>query len=332
MNYKKFNEEVLNSDVNGSLTLATAGGHELQFDIQNSTGYDQEISTLAKVKAEIVDEVVNGETLSDFARITSEAGWADSLVYFTEETVGDEDGLSSADGVNGQGDDVNFSKNKKTVLIEEWKKGYDVSKTEMMQVSMTGNRSAIVSKDRALERAKKVWMQRKFFIGGAGSLGLLNMSGVSVDATTLTKDISLQTQAELETQFASMYKAFRENNNYTAHADRLFMPADQLVELGRIYSEYNIATVVELVEKSFKAMSGNANFKIVSSIYGTSTNSPQSANTYMLYNSQVVFADAPVEMEAIYTKGLDIRSDKLMRMSEVYIERPQEALIFTPAA
>jgi len=334
MTYKEHNEKILATVQNtDEVVLARKDDTEmtLRVNIQNSEGYQQDVSTLAKVKAEIVDQKVYGEELSNFATITSEAGYADSLVYYTEEAIADVDGKGSSDGMAGQGANVEYVRKQYSVIVDEWKAGYDATHTELNQAQMTGNRSAIVSKERSLATKLKAHMNNRFFLGEGNLKGLLNMANVSTDTTTVDKNISAMTQAELESIFPTMYTAFRAGNSYTEHADTLVMSSQEMEKLVKVYSEFGIALNIELIEKSFRALSGNANFKVVSTLYAAAANAPAGKETYVLYNSSNVFFDVPVEVETLWNKGMDIRNDKLVRHSEVYCERPQEALYFTVA-
>lgn len=344
MSYKKHNAEVLerlasnpeefrvqNSD-ELLVPLATKSDTEMLVKVTNSTGYDQNISTLSAVKAEVVDQIVYGKNISDFAMITSYSGYSDSLTYFTVEAVASPEGSSSSDGVNAQGQNVDYVTNKVVVGIDEYTAGYSVGHTELQQAQMTTNRSALVSKERAEESKRKVYMQEKFFIGKHGLKGLLNMANVSTDATTLPVDISAMSQEQLNTVASDMVEAWKENCFYTSTPDTLCVSEQELVKFSKIYSEFNIATVTEMLRKAFAEATQNPNFKIVATLYAAAANQEDGKNLYMLYNSQVVFHDIPVDVEVMYSLGLNVRAEKLVRSSEVYAERPQEVLYFKPVA
>ena len=99
MDYKEKNAEVLNSlDGRSKAVFARKDKTPMIVEVTNSTGFKQEIDTLTQIKAEIVDQKVYGKNISDFMRVGSEGGYADSITYFEQEVV------ASDDGVSGSGD------------------------------------------------------------------------------------------------------------------------------------------------------------------------------------------------------------------------------------
>lgn len=332
--YKEYNKEVMNSfNGNGTLELARKDNTKMLVEVKNATGYDQQIDLLTQVMADVVEEKVYSENIEDFMTISSEGGYADSITYFTEKAVGDLAGDSSADGINGQGNNVDVLLDKKTADVEEWKKGYDVSDTEMEQAMFAMNRSAIESKERSFSRIKQSYLVKHAFAGNGNLEGLLNLSDVAIDTTTMPVNISAMSVAQIESFVSGIYNAFRVGNNFTAHADKFLMPASEQVKLARIYSQYGITSILDVLQKAFVSVSGNSNFKIVSTLYAEASQRGVGAkNLYMLYNSANVRKHIPVDKQVVYVKGMDIRADKKVRLSETYITRPQEALYFEPVA
>lgn len=331
MKYTEHNKEVLNSLVDGEVTLATKGGTPMKVEVINSTGYEQQISTLTALKAEIVDQKVYDKQLSDFITVGTEGGYSDSITYFTNEYVGALDGKSaSGDGVAGQGSNVDYKIEKKIVKIDEWMKGYDVSETEMNQAVQGINRSAIVSKEKSLEAIKKSFLVRRAFEGDSVHEGLLTLSTVSTDVTTMPTKLSNMTIAQIKVAIPDMYSAYRSGNNFTADASVLLMGEEERIKLSKIYSDQFGISNLEIVRKQLAEITGNANFAIVGVRYADAAQRSDGDNLFMLYNKDVVEMQLPVEKEMIWPQGFNTRADKKVRVSEVYITRPQEALYFEP--
>ena len=339
-NYKEFNAEVLNSTSLSSgtyvdLQLANKKNEPMNIRVQNASGYEQQITTLTTILAEVVEEKMYSDNLADFVTVSTEGGWDNTIAFWREASVGDLDGaFSDNGGRSGESDNIDVEKDMEFVKVGTWRKGYNIGIDEMNQVMASGNRSIITSKESAYQRIKNAYMTKKAMIGSAGHKGLLNADGLIYDTTTMPTDISEATQAQLNNIFSDMYAAYRLRNEYTADADTLVVPAVELTKLARIYSEFNAITVIEVVRKVMREVTGNPNFNVVSSRYFDIDNNLSGAtkNAYMLLNKASVKFHVTVDMDMIEQKGFDLRAEKLLRTSEVYITRPLEVLGFYPVA
>ena len=168
-----------------------------------------------------------------------------------------------------------------------WAKNIEWSIIELEQAAKANNLfSLIEARERARKKSWDLGLQEVAFFGvdgDAGIEGLLNLSAVYNDTTTITKPLSSMTAAELQAFIAAVYEKYRANCNRTAHATKFILPESDFNGLSTFPDiAFPIKTRLQIIEETFKTVSQNAGFKIMPLAYANKAYNPMGVNRYML--------------------------------------------------
>jgi hypothetical protein len=168
-----------------------------------------------------------------------------------------------------------------------WAKNIEWSVIELEQAAKANNLfSLIEARERARKKAWDLGLQEVAFFGIDGDSdiqGLLNLSNVNNDTTTIVKPISAMTAAEIQAFISAVYEKYRANCNRTAHATKFILPESDFNGLAT-YPDitFPVKTRLQIVEETFKTLSQNNGFKIMPLAYANKANNPMAVNRYVL--------------------------------------------------
>jgi hypothetical protein len=168
-----------------------------------------------------------------------------------------------------------------------WAKNIEWSIIELEQAAKANNLfSLIEARERARKKSWDLGLQEVAFLGIAGDAeieGLLTLSAVYNDTSTIAKPLSAMTTAEIQTFISVVYEKYRANCNRTAHASKFILPESDFNGL-ETYPDitFPIKTRRQIIEETFKTLSQNASFKLMPLAYANKANNPMAVNRYVL--------------------------------------------------
>jgi hypothetical protein len=129
--------------------------------------------------------------------------------------------------------------------------------------------------------------------------GLLTNTGVTINTSVITKNISTMSYTEFGTFVATVMAAYFLNSNDTVLPDTFEIPyQDWLGLVTPINPQFPNVSMLTYLMDAFKAATGNPNFRMYPCAYGDKANNTAFNNTnrYVLYrnNEETMRMDIPL--------------------------------------
>jgi hypothetical protein len=282
------------------LTLRNSNG-----DVNvTSLGYDYAIRTTTWLRTKSIQQKFYEIAPADFVTVEVGTGaWLEQITTNLEyNAAGDfENGIVNIAAGKSDMPMVDVGISPKTYPIVTWNKGYMYSVPELEKALASNNWDVVKAKTDALKKNWDLGIQRNAFLGSKSGMtdveGLLTLSAVTSDTSTLTKKISDLSVDEFATFVSVVMGLFWSNSNSTALPDTFLIPMDDLLGMtGPASPAFPMNSRLEWLTRSFAEATGNKNFKIAGTAYNMKANHPSSVNRYMLYknDAEVVKMDIPV--------------------------------------
>jgi len=307
-------------------------------------GYEQTISTLTDIKRDIIsqDFYTIGENqggLSAFVPIkTGEGAFTEESLYYTNFKLGGD----FTSGIMGQG--TGTRKGKTDVAYDSirlpnffWSNEMDYSIIELEQASR--NIGSVISLITQREEARKTnWslgIQDTALVGQpelADIDGLLTLSGITTDTTTLVKPLSDMTSTEVNAFAKNIVKVYFANTNSTRMPDTFCIPTSDFLGLPSFVAENQPLTAkMTFLDQAFQLATRNPNFKIIHSAYNDKTfgQNPLGVNRYVLYrnSNQTLEMNIPIDYTTTTfgtVNNFDFTNIAYGQFSGIIAKRPQE--------
>ncbi len=304
-------------------------------------GSNIDITTLTKIKQDIVEQKFFKTAPSDFMPVTIGFNpWGDVSQKFSSFETGDkfEDGdVDLARNSRIAQSDVAIAPQSK--VLKKWAFQMDYNLFELRTAQTSNNWNLITAREKALKTRWDLGTQNIAFLGHSTDTrvkGLYNQSGLTVNSTLIpTAGIADASDAEFDTIKKSLVSLFYTNTNSTEVPDTFLMPTDDYFKLtgSSATSAFPIENRFKLLKEALVAASGNENFKIGRLPYGQTAFSGLAKDRYILYRNalDVLELDIPIpytSLTAETSNNFQFDSVSYGQYSGVLITRPLEVMYF----
>lgn len=306
-------------------------------NLVNEAGFgDIDITLLTALEARIAQQKFYEVSPDDFIDIARDTGgYSDAITAFKNLQLQDADDSWEADimGDNARKGQATVGLEPFTVRIRSLVRMVSYSLLEIRQAQQTGVWNVVLEKERARKRSHDLYLQRVLLAGSDKHEGLLNMSGVTTDTTTIAKQMKDMSAAEFGALIGDLFGKFAANTEYTAMPNRFVIPYTDYLGLARCADEtYPLKSKLERLEESFKQICG-ADAKVLPLAY---CNKAQNGGTnkYVLYRKDfdTLRAYMPIGysvVEGASVDGFNYQNTAFSRVSDVVLVRPKEVMYFT---
>ncbi len=359
----EFNNSVLPSDVKAPIGAGisklfenSVSGKILNNDVATSFGANFNITALSQLAAgTIKQKFYLVEELNKFVPMDMGANPFAPTRVFIKEFYGiqnPESGLISP--VNkGQYQEVETAVDSTPIDREFWGKQISYNFLQQSQLAYLGQSGYdyVKSKLEALNTDYELFMRKILFYGFAkkDNTGLLTSTEVTNNTTLITKQISSMTAAEINTFVRTILTTYQTNQVLGEFPDTFYIPQSDYTGLGSLINpDFPLAgsTKLGFLLETFKLMTGNPNFKIITNFYAQKSwaaqaqyakangSAPIAFDRYMLYINKadrLVF-DLPIPFTMLGTGTLnnfDYLQLGYAQVGKVFFKRPADAIYFT---
>jgi Uncharacterized protein conserved in bacteria (DUF2184) len=276
------------------------GTPRTQREIRNANGFEVDITTMTTIRQKITEQKFYTVNPAQYVPIvTGEGAFSTNLVtYRSFETGADfEDGIIRAGANNARLQSVNATVDTVTIKTVNWVKELSYNIFQIKEAARAGNWSLVTTLEKSRKRNWDLGIQKVAFLGLRNDpdvRGLLNLSNVTIDTSTLTKPLKNMTSDEINTFVQTLIGAYLVNTNYTAMPNRFIIPLTDWTGLAGVVSpSFPIAGSQKLtfLLNAFRTVTNNPNFEILpvsycqSEINKTVLGSGSGINRYVLLNA-----------------------------------------------
>lgn len=300
-------------------------------------GYEQTIDTLTYIKTDIIKQKFYEVNPAEFVPVkVGEGAFTNESLYYTNFQLSDD----FESGIMGQGKGTRKAKTDvgyDSVRLPNyfWAKELEYSLIEVQQAAQNiGSAISLISQKEEVQKMNwDLGIQKVAFLGSdnvSDMDGLLTLSGVTTDTTTLTKSISSMTSTEINAFVRDLIKKFFVNSNKTAMPDTFLIPTTDYLGLGSFVAENQpLINKLEMLEKAFKLATRNPNFKVTSVQYGDKADNSLAKNRYVLYRNDARTLEMNIPIDYTSTSfgtanNFDFASVAYGQFSGVIAKRPLE--------
>lgn len=306
-------------------------------NLVNESGFaDIDITLLTALETRIAQQKFYTAEVDDFIDIARDTGgYADAITAFKTLRLDAADDSWEADILsdNARKPQVAVGLEPFTVRIRSLVKMVSYSLLEIRQAQQTGVWNVVLEKERARKQSHDLYLQRVLLKGTDRHEGLLNLSGVTADTTTIAKQMKNMSVAEWQALLGKLFSVYANHTNFTAMPNRFVVPYTDYLGLAQCADEtYPLKTKLQRLEESFKQMCG-PDAKILPLSY---CNADQNGGTnkYVMYRKDfdTVRAYMPIGysvVEGASVDGFNYQNTAYSRVSDVVLVRPKEVMYFT---
>lgn len=300
-------------------------------------GYEQTIDTLTYIKTDVIKQKFYQVNPAEFVPVkVGEGAFTNESLYYTNFQLSDD----FESGIMGQGKGTRKAKTEvgyDAVRLPNyfWAKELEYSLIEVQQAAQNiGSAISLIAQKEEVQKTNwDLGIQKIAFLGSDNVSdidGLLTLSGVTTDTTTLTKSVSSMTSTEINAFARDLIKKFYVNSNKTAMPDTFLMPTTDFLGLGSFVAENQpLINKLEMLEKAFKLATQNPNFKVTSVQYGDKSDNSLAKNRYVLYRNDARTLEMNIPIDYTSTSfgsanNFDFASVAYGQFSGVIAKRPLE--------
>lgn len=278
---------------------------------EGSLAYDYTIQTTTAIRQEVIRQKFYEVSPAEFMPIVVGLGaWMEDIKTNLEyQVAGAFEGgyVSTAQSPSNLGN-VDVATSPVDAKIWTWFKTFRYSIPEVNKALAFNNWNVIEGKMSALLKHAQLGLQKTSFLGNindlTGTPGLLSNAAVTVNTAVITVAISSMNPTQFQALIQQMLAAYFANSNNTEMPDTFEIPIDDYLGLSTFVNpSFPMAgsMMIDVLEESFKKITGNANFRILPLLYGkASVNAgywaTNGTNRYALYRNapDVLKLDMPV--------------------------------------
>jgi len=303
-------------------------------------GFKVDITTLTQLKSKVVKQKFYEVAPADFIPIKIGIGaWMEDLLTWKDFSSADdfESGNIDQSSNNTKIASVDSYITSVRTKIISWAKSMGYSLFELQQASKTGVWDKIESAELSRKKNWDLGIQRIAFLGARNDslvTGLLNNANVTINTTTITKLISSMTDTELQTFVSQVLVDFDNNSNGTSMPNTFAIPQNDWLGLGKASSAtFPIEDRISYLERIFKKITGNPNFKLLPLKYGDTNFNDLSKTRYALYNKNEDVLDMNLPVDYTTTTAGTVNNFQWQNVgygqyTAVEVYRPKEMLYF----
>lgn len=259
--------------------------------IVNSLGVEVSITTLTAISKKISEQKFFHIKPADYLPvIVGEGAWSSSIETFRSYELGDdfEKGNINSGAGNDRLSSVDAAVDSVNLKVINWGKTISWALPEIEQAAKAGNWDLVTSRERARKKNWDLGIQKMAFLGSASNTavkGLYTLSGVTNNTALITKKISTMSGTELKAFCQAIIGVYRANNNFTAWPTHFILPETDYTGLASpSNADFNIKSVLAVLQETFAIMTMNPGFKILPNAYGDSANNGLGVNRYVMLN------------------------------------------------
>lgn len=278
----------------------------LERQIQNALGYEISITSLTAISKRVTEQKFFELRPSDYMPVrVGEGAWSTNIVtYRSFDVAGDfETGIVNTGSGDSRLASADTAIDQITVPVKNWAKQINYTIMDLEFASRSGNWDVVTSKEIARKRNWDLGVQKVAFLGSLNMpqvYGLLSQPDVNSNTTLITGYINAMSDAQYQTFVAGVYEAYRSNANRTAKPDKFIIPeGDYNGLITPVNTNFAITSKLEYLEKAFRTITGNANFKVLPCAYADAANNSGYVghNRYVLTNGDAdsIRMDIPVD-------------------------------------
>lgn len=280
----------------------------------NALGYEINITTLTTIMKKITEQKFFEIAPADYLPVrVGEGAWSSNLVTYRSFNLSDEfgTGVINTGGNNSRLATGDAGVDSLTIQVKNWAKSIGWTIFDLELAAKSGNWDLVTAKEKARKKNWDLGIQKVAFLGLKGDsnvLGLLNQSGITVDTTTLSQNISSLSSTQLSAFIKAMLNVYRDNNNRTAWPTHFIVPESDYLGLAAPTSDsFPLKSVLQLMLETLVTMTGNKNFKILPCAYGDKKYSGNAYLQYALlnYDEESIRMDIPVDYTNTLANSID---------------------------
>lgn len=303
------------------LTIAQAIENKLKTDPQyhamlktNALGYEIDITSLTTIIKKVSEQKFFEIAPADYLPVkVGEGAWSAHLTKYREFSLGEdfEKGNINTGSPNGRLEAADAAIDSVPLKVINWAKSVGWSLFDIQLASRSGNWDLVAAKERSRKKNWDLGIQKIAFLGSKSNLavqGLLTLSGVNSDLTTITEPISGMTDVELAAFAKAVLESYRSNSARTAWPTHFTIPESDYNGLGSPSSAtFPIKTKLAYLEEVFQLITRNKQFKIQPLAYGDKVYSGLSVQRYVLlnYDEDSIQMDIPVDYTSTLANSVD---------------------------
>lgn len=332
----------LNKKFISSHTVGLTKPNALLNSTNSDFAYKRTIDTLTQIRGQIIEQKFYEINPSEFVPVKVGFGaWSNQLMTYASTLFGDDFEAGDVDtGGKSKISEGNFGITAIYTKVKNWAKEYQYNLVDLNQAMVSGNWSLVETIEKSRKKNWDLGIQKIAALGHSsdtGVKGLLNLTGVASDTTTITKSFTAMSESEFQVAIGNIFKAYFANSNSTALPDTFAIAQSDILGMEQPASSATFAgvgkTKLEYLEQSFKRASGKPNAKIVPLVYCDKTRNNLSLNRYALYNrdSEVMEMNIPVMYTSTIAgsyNNFQFQSVAYGQYTGVQVYRPKEVLYF----
>lgn len=275
-----------------------------------SLGYQYTIQTTSFIRSQVIEQKFYTVAFEEFVPVEVGTGaFLENIkTNLTFDSAGPfESGIQGTSSGPTQVAQVQVGTAPKSATVKTWAKGYQYNTIEVRKALASNNWDVIASKMKALKRNYDLGLQETAFLGlksDSDVPGLLSNSEVTVNEAVITKAISSLSYTEFAAFVKDIMAAYFENANSTVLPDTFLIPMSDWLGLEvPVSPQFPNVSMIEYLEKAFKRVTGNPNFKLAGLAYCDQAKNAGyweslGTNRYCLYrrDPETVKMDIPVPL------------------------------------
>lgn len=312
----------------------------------NQLGYEVSITTLTTIVKKISEQKFFELPPADYIPVrVGEGAFSSTLLTYRSFATGDafSSGIINTGGNNARLAKTDAAVDAVPIAVKNWAKENEWTIFDLELAARSGNWDIVSAKEKSRKKNWDLGIQEIAFLGLAGDssvLGLLTQSGITTNTTRITSPISGLSTTDLKSFCSGVYEDYRANCNRTAKPNRFAVPESDFNGLASQSSpDFPIKSVLEVLEETFKLITGRKDFKVLSNAYGDPAynlnfiNVGTGKHAYALYNSEEesIRMDIPVDYTNTLANSLNnfqFQNVAYGQFTGVMAYRPQELLYY----
>lgn len=304
----------------------------------NAMGIDIPITTLTTAIKSVAEQKFFKVSPADYMDVVvGEGAFSTNLLKYTSFNMGGdfEEGLVKTSTHNSQLAQADAGVEGVNIPVYNWAKGLSWNLFEVQQAAKTGNWDLITEKEKARKTNWDLGIQKVAFLGSAslGCEGLLNLSNVDSNTTSITTAIKTMTPSQFQAFVGAIYADYREHCDYTAEPNMFILPESDYNGLAAaVDPNFPIKTKLEYLKEAFAQIVGT-NVEIKKLAYADAARNGLGLNRYVMFHKDpdTLTMNIPVDYTATMANsinGYHWENAAYGQFTGVKAFRPKEVLYF----
>ena len=304
----------------------------------NAMGIDIPITTLTTAIKSVAEQKFFKVAPADYMDVVvGEGAFSTNLLKYTSFNMGGdfEQGLVKTSTHNSQLAQADAGVEGVNIKVHNWAKGLSWNLFEVQQAAKTGNWDLITEKEKARKTNWDLGIQKVAFLGNSsiGAEGLLNLSNVDSNTTSITTAIKSMTPSQFQAFVGAIYADYREHCDYTAEPNMFILPESDYNGLAAsVDPNFPIKTKLEYLREAFAQVVGTE-VQIKKLAYADAARSGLGVNRYVMFHKDpdTLTMNIPVDYTATMANsinGYHWENAAYGQFTGVKAFRPKEVLYF----